>query len=188
MIHLTVSRVVSELNEYLNRRAPTMSPERVVADSLFDLSGEPNTAANDKIVASVVNVEQDRVYRPVDPFERAGDGTAQFIRPEINVNLYVLFIANLGDYNEALKAISHIIGFFQRRSVFTIEDPDWSPDENARVAFELFTLSFEQQNHLWGAIGSKFMPCVMYKAGLLKVRDTQVEADVVGVEEILVNE
>ncbi len=188
MIHLTVARVVSELNQYLNVRAPGMTPDRVVAGSLFDPDDTPNSEMEEKIVASLVNIEQDRVYRPVDPFERAADGTSQFVRPEINVNLYVLFIANLSNYNEALKAISHVIAFFQRRSVFNISDPDWDADDEARIAFELFTLSFEQQNHLWGAIGSKFMPCVMYKAGLLKVRDTQVEADVSPVEQILVNE
>lgn len=188
MIHLAVSRVVAELNQYLNLRAPAQPPERVVADSLFDLDGDAKEEAKEKVVASLVNVEQDRVYRPVDPFERAGDGTAQYIRPEVNVNLFLLFIANYSNYEEALKAIAHVIGFFQRRSVFSIADPDWDPDAEARVSFELFTLSFEQQNHLWGAIGAKFMPCVMYKAGLLKVRDTQVEADVAPVEEILINE
>ena len=189
MIHLAVARVVEELNQYLELRAPTLDAPRVVAASLFDLEGKPNDAATGKVVVSLVNVEQDRVYRPVDPFERQPDGSAaQFIRPEINVNLYLLFVANLGDYEEAMKAIAHVIAFFQRRSSFAISDPDWDPDEDVRVSFELFTLSFEQQNHLWGALGSKFMPCVLYKAGLLKVRDTQVEADVGVVEEILVNE
>lgn len=188
MIYQAVSHVASELNAYINLRAPTLTPDRVVAESLFDLDGSASSTAKDKIVVLLVNVEQDRVYRPVDPLERAADGTAQFVRPDVNVNLFLLFIANLSDYGEALKAVAHVISFFQHRSVFMITDPDRDPDEQTRVSFELFTLTFEQQNHLWGAIGSKFMPCVMYKAGLLKVRDTQVEADIGPVHEILINE
>ena len=190
MIHLAVARVVEELNRYLELRAPTLTPPRAVADSLFDIEGKPKVAAAEKVVVSLVNVEQDRVYRSIDPFERPSEGatTAHFVRPEININLYLLFIANLSDYDEAMKAVTYVISFFQRGSIFPISDPDWDSDQEVRMSLELFTLSFEQQNHLWGTLGSKFMPSVLYKAGLLKVRDTQVEADVGLVEEILVNE
>ncbi len=184
MIHLAVQQVVSELNQYFNLRAPTLTPERVVADSLFDLDGGAKSIAKEKVVASLVNVEQDRYFRPVNPIERTVSGAAQFIRPEVNINVYLLFAANISDYDEALKAISYVISFFQLRPVFHVTDPDWDPDGEARVTFELFTLSFEQQNHLWGAVGAKFMPCVVYKAGMLKVRDTQVEADVGLIEQM----
>ncbi|MDJ0768469.1 MAG: DUF4255 domain-containing protein [Ilumatobacter sp.] len=188
MIHLAVAHVVSELNEYLNLRAPGPTPDRVVADRLMTPDGKPNEKVGDKVVAMLVNVEQDRVFRPVDPFERAADGTSQFVRPEINVNLYVLFAANSTEYAEALKSIAHVVAFFQHRAVFSIADPAWDPVEEAKVTFELFTLSFEQQNDLWGAIGAKLMPCVMYKAGLLRIRDTRVEAEPALVSEIRINE
>ena len=67
------SRIVSELNQYLNLRAPTLTPQRVVAGDLVDLDGQAQDATKDKVVVSLVNVEQDRVFRPVDPFERSDD-------------------------------------------------------------------------------------------------------------------
>ena len=49
-------------------------------------------------------------------------------------------------------------------------------------------MTFEQQNHLWGALGAKYMPSVMYRLALVAVRDEQIEAEVLPVQEILINE
>ena len=74
--------------------------------------------ATDKVVMSLVNVEEERLFRAVDHNQRQDDGSYAKIRPETRLNLYLLFIANLTDYDEALKALSHIISFFQHRSYF----------------------------------------------------------------------
>jgi len=39
-----------------------------------------------------------------------------------------------------------------------------------RIIMELYTLTFEQINHLWGSLGGKQVPFVMYKARLVKIQ------------------
>lgn len=182
MIHLAVAQVVDELNAYLNLRAPGLTQERVVAGSLFDLAGALNTKTRDQVVASVVNVEENRVYHSLDTYQTRADGMNERIKPKVRVNVYLLFIGNLDKYDESLKAISNVIGFFQHRNAFTVSGN--GADDSSRVVFELYSLTFEQQNHLWAALGAKYMPSVIYKAGIVDIRDTQVEAEVPSVEEI----
>jgi len=182
VIHLAVAQVVDELNAYLNLRSPGLTQERVVAGSLYDLAGALNTKTRDRLVASVINVEENRIYHSLDTYQTRPDGMNERVKPKVRVNVYLLFAGNLDKYDEALKAISNVIGFFQRRNAFVVSGN--GSEDASRVVFELYSLTFEQQNHLWAALGAKYVPSVIYKAGIVDIRDTQVEAEVPPVEEI----
>ncbi|RPI25048.1 MAG: DUF4255 domain-containing protein [Acidobacteria bacterium] len=187
MIDQAIEYVVSELNAYLNVRSPAIDRDRLVAGSLYKSDGNVNTETQNKIVLCVVNIEQDPVYRSVETYQRRGEGPAVRVRPEVKVNLYALFVANLGKYQEALKALSHIIAFFQNRSSFDYSHIPALADRRGRVVFEIFSLTFEQVNHLWGALGAKYMPSVMYKVGIVDIVDAQIQAEIPPVEGIWVN-
>ena len=180
--------VASELNAYLNLRSPASTPDRVVLGSLFSLDGNINPKTKEKIVLSIVNVEEERVYRSVDIYRKNDNGLDEQVRPEARVNLYVLFVANLSDYGEALKALAHVISFFQLRNSFDSTVIPELSEREGRFVFELFALTFEQQNHLWGALGAKYMPSVMYKVGIIEIQDLQIEAEAAPVKEININE
>lgn len=181
MIHLSVAQVVRELNAYLNLRSPGMSENRVTAGSLFDLNGQPGASTRNRIAVQVVNVEENGVYRSAETHRTRDDGMHERVKPSVRINVYVLFVANLDDYPEALKAISLVIAFFQNRSTFEVSG---NGDGASRVIFDLYSMTFEQQNHLWASLGAKYMPSVMYKAAILDIRDTLVSAELPPVEEI----
>ena len=44
-----------------------------------------------------------------------------------------------------------------------------------RLHPELYTLTFEQINHLWGSLGGKQSPFVMYKVRLVKIQSSIAE-------------
>ncbi len=188
MIHHVIAHLTTELNAYLQTRSGLSSEARILAASLFNLDGNVNDDAKGRIVLTVVNVEEDRVYRNVELFARRPDGTSELIKPEVKINLYVLFVANLGNYEECLKGLSHVISFFQSRSLFDYAEIPGLTARRGRVAFELFSMTFEQQNHLWGALGAKYMPSIMYKLGIIDVLGEEVEAEVPPVEEVWINE
>ena len=49
---------------------------------------------------------------------------------------------------------------------------------------ELYTLTFEQINHLWGSLGGRQIPFAMYKLRLVAVTDNAVIREVPLIEEI----
>ncbi len=188
MIYQAVQYVVTELNDYLNLRSPSLVTDRVIIDNLLDLAGSPNANAQDKVVLSLVNIQQDPVYQSVEPYEKGADGQVELVKPELRVNLFLLFIANISKYDEALKALEHVISFFQARHAFSYSVIPSLSDQKGKMVFELNSMTFEQQNHLWGSLGSKYQPSVMYKVGLVGIRDRQIEAKIRSIDQVLNNE
>lgn len=182
MINVVIGHIVTEINAYFNVR--TAIDDRVVADVLLHQDGKENTQVKDKVVCMLVNVAEDRVGHSVEAFQRRADNRFEKVLPEVKVNLFLLFVANLSDYDEALKSLSYVVSFFQRvRYIDYAEVPGLS-DREGRLIFELQTMSFEQINHLWGALGAKYAPSVLYRVRLTIIRDEQVEGVVAPVREI----
>jgi hypothetical protein len=114
-------------------------------------------------------------------YRETPQGTIAKSDPKIMVNLYVLISANFGDdefaYRESLKFISYVISFFQSHHVFV---PSAYPELDGqidRLSTELCSLSFEQQNNLWGSLGAKLMASVMYKIKLLAIYDDNIKME-----------
>lgn len=193
MIDLALKYVVGELNDYFYAVIPPLAPaatmrERVVAASLFDLDGKVNNDAKEKVVAQVVNIQEDRVYHSVEVFRKRDDDTSELVRPEIKVNVFVLFVANISTYADAAKMLSWVIAFFQHRNTFDYKSIPGLTEREGHFSFELHSMTFEQQNHLWGALGAKYMPSVMFKLGIVDISDPQVRAEVPPVLDVSANQ
>jgi hypothetical protein len=174
VIHYVIDQVVSELNDYIQIRTG-VEQKPVMAGSLVKPDGQPDPRNGDKLLLNVVNVEADRVYHSVETFAKRSDATIALVKPDVRVNLYLLFVGNYGQYSEALKAISLVIAFFQHRTAFDYSAITGLEGKTGKVTFEMMSPTFEQQNHLWGALGAKYLPCVLYKAGLIDISDEVTE-------------
>jgi hypothetical protein len=170
VLYATVQHVADELDRYVHLR--TGDSDRVALAGLVDSKGDVNGDARDVIALSLVNVEEERIGRSMERYERTDDDRVRRIEPEIRLNLYLLFVANFTDHAEALKAVDEVVSYFQNTPFVEYADIEES-DRSGRVVFELVTLTFEQINHLWGALGAKYMPSVLYKARLTTVDDAQ---------------
>lgn len=188
MINLALSHVLTELNNYLNVRSPGGEEKQAVMGSFYDNKGVLNTAMQEKIVLLLANVEEDNIYRSVNKVRRRADGTGEIINPEMKLNLYVLFASNLSIYTEALKYLSLVISYFQTKNTFKYAEVVGLDGADGRFIFDLHSLGFEQQNHLWGALGMKYVPSVMYKVSMITVRDDRVDGEIPPVTKIMVNE
>ncbi|MCP3669611.1 MAG: DUF4255 domain-containing protein [Gammaproteobacteria bacterium] len=186
MINTAIGHVLVELNSYFGLQSGHEAESVVVAGSLFDLDGNVNTATKNKVVLSMVNIEQDSVYREVEAFKQTEGGKGQRIKPKINVNLYLLFVANLAIYTEAMKSIANVVSFFQINPSFDYADFVGTEGPKGRMSFDLFSMTFEQQNNLWSVLGAKYMPSVVYKVGMLEIKDQQIESEVPPVQELWV--
>jgi hypothetical protein len=120
----------------------------------------------------LVNIEEDKVSKVRENnFTKTATGIV-YKNPPVFINIYILIAANYNTfYSDNLKMISLVIQFFQAQRVFT---PLTHPNLDARIeqiSADLFTLNFEQINHLWSILGGKYFPSVMYKLRLLTIED-----------------
>lgn len=190
MIDIALILLRDELTNYLSSK----DTATVVVDNigLFETPGGVSLAEN--IVITLVNVEEESALKNQPSLKRPFIGNAIYQNPPVNLNLYVLFSCNYtGDhYNLALKRLSYIIRFLQSKNVFSVsssvsggsvklEDPDII---DLKFTMELYTLTFEQINHLWGSLGGRQMPFVMYKLRLVTITERATLREVPLIEEI----
>jgi hypothetical protein len=187
MIRESLLYILNVLNEYippLNSGAP----DDLIVMGNIAMVDAYNDRANDdlenRIIASIVNIEEEVLFRNAPPAQKRSDnGDLSLRNAPIYLNLYILFAANNGRYENALHYISRVIGFFQRYRVFKPDSIFSKLDNNPislsanfpmrveKMSFELCTLSFEQLNHLWGIMGGKYVPSVLYKVRLLPIQE-----------------
>jgi hypothetical protein len=176
MIDKALKFISEEINNYLNSK---LSPEstRIVLDNIAKL--QDGGGNENKIILSLVNIEEDRLSKNPDNFYKTDDNKVVYKNAPVHLNLYCLFAYNHGvndggedlnnQYEEALKHIAYVVQFFQHRNVFT---PLNSPALDAgieKLLMELNTLGFEQLNHLWAVLGGKYLPSVLYKMRLVVI-------------------
>ena len=160
MIHTCLSFLTSELNDYLKLRAGTPTVDWVFLTSVATEGGGV-VIPNKSIGVSLINIEEDRIYKDQKSTIVNTRGNVESLNPEIKLNLYVLISANFqnnlnddtsDDYVEGLKQLSWIISYFQAKNVFT---PENSPqmaefDPNlTKLVVELYSYSFEQLYNFW---------------------------------------
>jgi hypothetical protein len=175
MINDALQIIVAMINDYIGVAPPEVTMGSIsLIDAFQDTSSQ---SLNDKVIASVVNIEQEATLRNL-PFRKtiAGeDGAPRTLEqsPEICLNIYVLFGANKPPqhYDQALLRISQIIGFFQKKNVFVPADtPALSSAGIEKLIFDLHTLRFEELNNLWSINGGKYIPSVLYKMRMIIIQ------------------
>ena len=135
-----------------------------------------DNAIKSRLGMALVKMDEERVQKSQTRHKLVDGKIVYYSEPDIKLNLYVLIAASPegGGAKESLKAISAVVSFFQARSSFDKQTyPSLDPIEKLVVNME--TLDFETQNHIWGALGAKYLPSVVYKVGVLTIQRGLVE-------------
>ncbi|MEO8960773.1 MAG: DUF4255 domain-containing protein [Ginsengibacter sp.] len=194
MIHDVLDFLRYRLNEYLNLKLdPTGNGQGdfiQLANVAWNDTNNQSTltdGSNFNAFITLVNVEEDRISRPQENSVRKNNANI-YKNPKIFLNLYVLFSVNLSSYFESLKRLSYIIQFFQYQNVFTpLSSPD-VPEGVEKLILDLDTLSFQDLNNLWGIMGSKYLPSVLYKMRLIIIDENFSQGTAGLINEIIIND
>ncbi|MBS1596981.1 MAG: DUF4255 domain-containing protein [Bacteroidetes bacterium] len=193
MIDTALILLRDELISFLS----TKDSANVIIDNvgLFESSGGNGLA--DNIIISLVNIEEESSLKNQPALKRPFTNRAVYRNPPVYLNLYVLFTCNYsGDsYRLALRRLSYIVQFLQSKNSFSIAssvsagsadltDPDII---DLRFTMELYTLTFEQINYLWGSLGGRQIPFAMYKLRLVAITERAIAREVPLIEEIETN-
>jgi hypothetical protein len=190
MINESLQFIADELNKYLMlKMGPTNDPPRLMLGNvsrLFD-GDAPAALLVNRVIMSMVNVEEDRIAKQQENFVRT-DMSTRYKSPPLYVNLYVLFSANRSGYSDSLQHLSYIMQFFQFQHVFTpITHPSLDP-RIQKVIVDLCSLNFEQINHLWSTLGGKYIPSVLYKVRQLTIDEDLTVSENGFIKEIQIND
>ncbi|MBL7699279.1 MAG: DUF4255 domain-containing protein [Chitinophagaceae bacterium] len=190
MIASALQLLIHELEQFLKRQDDSVE---IRLDNIALLETSGSNSLTDSIIISLVNIEEESTKKNHPALKRPFGNTAIYENPPVFLNLYILLTCNYsGDkYVDALRRLSSIIKFLQRNPSFSNTssltggmvgaDPDL-PD--LRFTMELYTLTFEQINHLWGSLGGRQIPFVLYKLRLVSISDHVTVRETPLIEEI----
>lgn len=171
MIKNVVSSIVSQLNEYIKIRFP--EPEaKVIISNLVGQDGSIPIGTTNKVICSLVNIEQER-HLSGGRHLTMGKSVKN---PPINLDLYIMFSANFTDTNylEGLRFLSLVTRFFQGKSLFSPRDTPGLSASHQKITFNMFNLDIGNLSNLWGAIGAKYMPSVVYKVRMITISEDRL--------------
>ena len=143
--------------------------------------------SGDGLNMMIVNIEEENSVRKADLFKQSNDGRSFPALPEIRLNLYLLFVADLAKYETSIDLLSLVIRYFQARRLFTKENsPRLALDypDIERLTVELITLPFAQQNEVWNALRTSYKPSVLYKIRMIVFTQDDPLIDLQGINTI----
>jgi hypothetical protein len=171
MIDVVLKFLVAELNSFLTARTGS-SQGGASLGRLVDDAGKC-AIKEQSLGAALANVDEERVLKSHAPSAVYVNGRHVRTEPELRLNLTVVFAANFTQYDIALRQLSWVLTFFQAHPQFT---RDLFPALDPRVerfTVELQSLTYEQLNQLWAAIGGKQIPSAVYRLRLVVLQDVE---------------
>ncbi|MEZ4817255.1 MAG: DUF4255 domain-containing protein [Flavobacteriaceae bacterium] len=178
MIYETLEIIKDQVSLYLEEKLSEAN--LLVLENIAKMEDVDITTMNDKIVLSLINLEEEISLKNL-PNVNFKNGSYEYKNKPINLNLYILFSANRTVYTKSITALSSIIEFFQNKKVFNQLNTPLNPTITAldnvkefKFTIDLYTPTFEQLNYVWGTLGGKSVPNVMYKVSIIKVEGTAI--------------
>lgn len=194
MIESAIVLLRDELQSYINIKDASVS---VTIDNIGLFETSKGDSLTNNIIITVVNIEEESTLKNQPALKRPFGNSAIYQNPPVFLNLYVLFTCNYSgnDYRLALKRLSYIIQFLQSKNSFSVAssvaggnlDLNEPGITGLRFTMELYTMTFEQINHLWGSLGGRQMPFAMYKLRLVGISEQAIVREVPLIEELETN-
>ncbi len=196
MLHSSLQFLAHELNEFLELKTQ-MNDSVVTRIYITGIASEEGLLIPENSLGmSLINIEEERVFKDQKSTLINDDGVAERVNPELKLNLYIVISANFQDaknsgssdnYVEGLKQLSYVISFFQSKNVFTSDNTpsmnSYDPELKKLVA-ELFSCNFEQLSNFWTTVGTNYLPSVIYKLRLIRIQEKALKETSLPVEKI----
>lgn len=191
MIQQILQLLQGNLSAYIQHINPGAADPPIVFGNIgmANVLGGDETYMDGRVVISVVNIMEEATLKNTSGYQRRNNGF-EINNPPTFLNLYLLFTCLFsnqsgannrgGGYLNEILRISQVIEFFQTQSVFTLQQNPTNANLNpqdwidVRINMELYSMTFEQVNHLWGSLGGKQIPFVMYKASIVPIQGQRI--------------
>jgi Pvc16 N-terminal domain len=192
MIAHALKIIQSELREHLLVYSPIDDDGNVILSNLSDgLAGSGGgTVERDRVVLNIVNIKEEKTLKNLPNYVK-NDITlrASYENPPVFLNFMILFCATHSSYEKAILYLSRTIRFFQHKNVFTQDNV--APSilnavshknlldelETFKLVLDLYSPSMEEVNHLWGTLGGKQYPFVLYMMRMLDLKYKAIQSE-----------
>ena len=174
MIYEAIQIISEQLDNYLTSQGLSnlVTLENI---ALIETTGENAENLKNKVVLTLVNFSEENSLKNLPYYKVIDKNHTEYRNPPVNLNLFLLISANCNTYTNSLRCISKTIEFFQGKKLFTNENTtyetkeDFDVLEHFKLITMLYTPTFEEMNYIWGTLGGRQLPSVIYKIQLIEI-------------------
>lgn len=189
VIYLTMKILRDELKKYFNIIRIRDQDNVVIGNIAYHEENNYDPKTNDALTLTLLRLEEEKTLKNQVHYKADLNGV-EYQNPPVYLNMYVLFTPHCAHYENDLAYLSAIVRFFQSKMVFTHQNtPGYTNDEieSFKIIVDLYSPTFEENNHIWSVLGGKQLPFVVYKVRLAEVAMRQITDGGGVVKEIIVN-
>lgn len=181
-----ISKALTFTSNFLNKEIKMnygIDEDRVIVSSLINPDGSVSDNIENKIIISVINLEHETTVKSLNNYVSGNQNNFGKVAPPVYLNLYLLVSANYdsGNYLEALKMLSSVIGIFQSNTYFTKQLHPEMPAPLDKLTFEIYNLPINELSHIWSGIGAKYVPSILYKVRMITMQEDLITEEISGV-------
>lgn len=174
MIGNILSYIASELNLFICK-SQGISPgvQKVIMSPIMNPDGSLAIKEENVILMTFVDAYKDSL---INSYQQGYSQQGVQIGSEIGstplrLNLHVLFSAHFAGekYKSALNNLTYVFRFFQGSAIMDRQNTPTLPKSIEKLEFHMQDLGYHDRSHLWGVIGAKYMPSVLYQVRLLTI-------------------
>lgn len=192
MIAHAVHIVVNEMNKYFVDHFLT-SADRVMEGNIgMGVNGATlGNVPADKIILTMVNYKEEKTLKNLPHYVRHDSSLkVSYENQPVYLNFIILISATHTLYRNGLLDISRVIRFFQSQNQFdadNVSPASLAPGdgdlnaldhlESFKLIFDLYSPTFEEVNHLWGTLGGRQYPSVIYMMRVLDLKFRVVQSE-----------
>ncbi|NQZ09026.1 MAG: DUF4255 domain-containing protein [Algicola sp.] len=175
MIDKALKTIAQVAEDYISQLLPnSLGEKKVVLTTFVDDAGNTQIPM-ESVGLSLLNIEQERTFSArampqLEPVGCAAPDQISFVHRPVDLNLLLMLTAHFSNYEESLRHISYIIQCFQANPQQVLQGEN--EQTNMQLVMELNTLPLEQQNNIWGMVGLRYLPSVVYRLRMLRIQDT----------------
>ena len=187
MIEKALQFTAKALNQFVKKKFG-LDEDIVLTNSIIDQNGSVPIENQNKIIISLIHVEQDTTKQFYNRNQPLASGNYVNAPLSYRYNLFTLITPNFDNYSESLKFLDASIQFFQINSMIDASKNAQIPTELGKLEYEFQKgENFMQMQNLWTALGAKYQPSVIYKVKLITIVSDEIEGFDAGVTETNTN-
>ncbi|MFK7762647.1 MAG: DUF4255 domain-containing protein, partial [Roseobacter sp.] len=139
----------------------SVSEDLVGIGPLVDAEGKPTAEARNRLCMFLTNISQDTVPRG----SGARGSLSREQAPPVHLDIYFMLASGHDPeiYSEGVKLISAALMYFQANPVMTPRTAPEMPSGLSQLSIEISNLRVEEIGQLWGNLGGRYTPSVMFK-------------------------
>jgi len=175
MIEKALQFTGKALNQFVKKKFG-LDEDVVKINPIIDQNGVVPAENQNKIIISLIHVEQDNTQQFYNRNQKLENGNYQRTSKTHRYNLFTLITPNFDNYIEAIKFLDASIQFFQINEMIDATKNAAIPPELGKLEYEFQKgENYMQMQNLWTALGAKYQPSVIYKVRLVTILSDEVE-------------